>query len=112
MTGCEDDNPKPPPPDGEEVEAFEVGGAAGPSLDNFIIDVAGHPSSKWNKAIIKIFINHFNKSPDHQWKEKRYKEHIEKWAKDHIRYLCLKFGHEGGKIGRNISPKECLRIAA
>jgi hypothetical protein len=112
MAGCQDDDESgPPPPSKEEVTAFEAEQAAGPSFERFVVDVAGTGRSRWNKKIAAIFVEDFIASPNNEW-NKTHRKIVQQQAKSHIRYLCQKFGRRVGRIGKNISAEQRLRIAA
>jgi hypothetical protein len=95
MTGCEDeDEPHPPPPSRQSVEMFEAKEpGSGPSLENFVIDVAAPVSSDWNKRIINIFVKHFilDESNDSTNEDKQT---IKKKVTAHIKYLIKLFRAE------------------
>ncbi|HEV7738271.1 MAG TPA: hypothetical protein VGO47_12980 [Chlamydiales bacterium] len=113
MTGREDsDEPDPPPPDSTAVSQFEAGASdAGPTLDNFVIDVAASAASKWNKKIIKIFVKHFIQSSNNEW-TLAHKKIIESKMKERVKYMHKKFTRELEQISNAIPAKLRLRIAA
>jgi hypothetical protein len=113
MTGREDeDEPYPPPPSREDVAKFEAGEAdSGPSIENFIVDLAAGVSSPWNKKIISIYVKHFIQDSSNECTAEN-KDVIKKKITGHIKYLIKLFRNELKAAAGSDDWEKRLAIAA
>lgn len=90
-------DPLPPPPSPTAVEQFNQGNqSVGPLDTNFVIDLANPFTTKWNKAVVKIFTDNFVKS--HSYKCKDKKEIRERFS-NHMKYLMTVYRQQTKSSG-------------